>query len=606
MTLIGRARGPGADRAGERRAADGTERPSRGDKRVTRAVAVDPGRDRANAKPPGTLTAVPDEPNAETTTSSANTGDELVSGRDEAASLPPPDTEASEAAGEDGPDGPDAAAPRRFRRRKLWWSAAGTAALVAVLVGGALGYVAYRNSQIHHVTVRNLVTPAAGSSPPENILLIGSTSRCALKTQNPAFGLCSAGVTGVNSDVVMIVHLDPATHRASLLSLPRDTFIPNARPGEANRIDAALAYGPSQLVAAIEQDFGIAIAHYVELNFDSFAGVVNALGGLNMYFPDRVYDAYSGLKVTHAGCIHLNGFQALSVVRARHLYYWLPGQPMNIATLAGAHYDGSGDLGRIQRDHEFLRVLATTVAKRGLGNPLTDNSLLGAIAPQLTVDQGFSLSDLVHLALSFHGVDANAIPQATLPVLVNPSFAYMYKGYDYGSIVFPSAPQDQQVVDAFLGRPVVGSTLAARTITVSVLGGIGSPGATATTARALGALGYRVLGTSEQTPVGPLSETTVTYSPGHRAAGERVLASLRGAVALGEGTTLDGAQVTVVTGTDFTVDTPPVHAHTTAAPRGTPGTARLTAAVSANPLWPVTPASVPLPTYDPRACPAGR
>src|ERR1019366_10782185 len=76
-----------------------------------------------------------------------------------------------------------------------------------------------------------------------NILLIGSTTRCGLKVQNPKYGTC-ATTTGVNSDIDMIVHLDPATHTVSLLSLPRDTFVPNARAEGANKIDAALAEGP--------------------------------------------------------------------------------------------------------------------------------------------------------------------------------------------------------------------------------------------------------------------------------------------------------------------------------------------------------------------------
>ena len=44
-------------------------------------------------------------------------------------------------------------------------------------------------------------------------------------------------------------------------------------------------------MSAIEEDFGIPIHHYVELNFDSFQGVVNALGGIKMYFPEPVFDA---------------------------------------------------------------------------------------------------------------------------------------------------------------------------------------------------------------------------------------------------------------------------------------------------------------------------
>ena len=143
--------------------------------------------------------------------------------------------------------------------------------------------------------------------------------------QNPAYGLCSQGVNGVNSDVVMILHLNPANHSVSILSIPRDLFVPNARSDGANKIDAALYQGPDQLIAAIEEDFGIPIQHFVELNFDSFINVVQALGGIKMYFPEPVYDAYSGLNIQTTGCLELNGTQALQVVRARHVQYKGPG-----------------------------------------------------------------------------------------------------------------------------------------------------------------------------------------------------------------------------------------------------------------------------------------
>jgi LCP family protein required for cell wall assembly len=159
----------------------------------------------------------------------------------------------------------------------------------------------------------------------QNILMVGSTSRCALAVQSQAFGICSEGVNGVNSDVVMILHLNPSTHSVSILSIPRDLFVPNARKEGANKIDAALYEGPSQLVDAIQEDFGIPIQHTVELNFDSFMNVVNTLGGIKMYFPEPVYDAYSGLNIQTTGCIALNGTQALQVVRARHLQYKGPG-----------------------------------------------------------------------------------------------------------------------------------------------------------------------------------------------------------------------------------------------------------------------------------------
>ena len=139
--------------------------------------------------------------------------------------------------------------------------------------------------------------------------------------QNPAYGLCSQGVNGVNSDVIMILHVDPARHRLAILSLPRDLFVPNARGNGPNKIDAGLYQGISQVVAAVQEDFGIPIQHTVSLNFDQFANVVDALGGINMSFPMSVFDAESGLNVQAATCVHLNGTQALEVVRARHLQY---------------------------------------------------------------------------------------------------------------------------------------------------------------------------------------------------------------------------------------------------------------------------------------------
>ena len=320
----------------------------------------------------------------------------------------------------------------------------------------------------------------------ENLVLVGSTSRCDLKTQNKAFGLCSEGVTGVNSDVVMILHLDPATKKAAILSIPRDLFVPNARASGANKIDAALVEGPQQLVNAIEEDFGIPIHHYVELNFDSFQGVVNALGGIKMYFPEPVFDAYSGLNVPTPGCRKLNGFQALAVVRARHLVYKGPG--VKSTNPRNWPQDPQSDLSRIRRDHEFLRVLANAVSMRGLGNPVTDNDLLSSVAPQLQVDSALSLSQMFGLVLTFHGVNATTTPQQTLPVIVLSSLSYLYHGFDYGNVELTSQPNDLQAISSFLGVGANRDTMTGKplpapgSVSVSVLNGTGKTGQAGLTA----------------------------------------------------------------------------------------------------------------------------
>ena len=145
------------------------------------------------------------------------------------------------------------------RRRRLRRTLVVLGLVVVLIAAGAGGYAWYLNHLVHRITVKGL---AAGEthgteSGTENILLVGSTDRCALKKQYIGYGICSQGVNGINSDVVMILHLNPTTHSVSILSIPRDLFVPNARIEGANKIDAALYQGPTQLVAAIQEDFAI-------------------------------------------------------------------------------------------------------------------------------------------------------------------------------------------------------------------------------------------------------------------------------------------------------------------------------------------------------------
>ena len=508
------------------------------------------------------------------------------------------------------------------RHRRAWW-VLGTVGVVFVLfLGGTAGYGWYLNHQIHRFDVRGLVdVPTSGAEAgTENILLVGSTDRCALKVQNAAYGLCSAGVTGVNSDVVMILHLNPATHAVAILSIPRDLFVPNARTTGANKIDASLYEGPSQLVAAINENLGIPIHHYVVLNFDTFANVVDALGGVKMYFPEPVFDAYSGLQVFTRGCVSLDGLHALQVVRARHLQY----KPAGVTTSNPAYwpFENQSDLARIRRDHEFLRVLAGAVSKNGLSDPITDGQLIGSVAPQLTVDKTFSSSDMVNLALDFHGVNAGKAPQLTLPVQIDQFGSYLYKGARYGDVEFPSNVLDNQVIDQFLGigpniDTMTGKPLPApAAVTVSVLNGTGVANQATDTSTALKALGFSVVGLGDSPPVGAQAETVVYYAhktATDQAAAQLVAKSLSGAVITALGPTVDGAQVTVVTGTQFSVNPPALRAAGAVSPGSTatstgPGTvtpsSTPTTAPSNAAFQPPTASVSPLEPWDPRACPA--
>ena len=432
-----------------------------------------------------------------------------------------------------------------------------TIGVVIVLIVAALGadYL-YLNGLVHRVTVKN---ESATYNNTENILLVGSTTRCGLKTQNAAYGLCSQGVTGVNSDVVMILHLNLTTRQVSILSIPRDLFVPNARITGANKIDAALYNGPSQLVAAIQEDFGIPINHYVELNFDTFASVVDVLGGINMYFPMEIFDAYSGLNIRQTGCIHLNGYEALQVVRARHLQIRYKGLTQNHATWP---QEGLSDLARIRRDHEFLKVLATAIKAKGISNPITDQRLATAVAPYLTVDSSFSTSHLLSLAQTFSSTSIGNVPELTMPVVLLQTGGYVYQGYSYGDVEFPIEPGISNTIHTFLGLGSSSNTMngqslpKANTITVSVVNGTGVANQAALVAQGLRVHGLKITSETSAVPVGTRSETVVYHadnSPASLGAAQVVLRNIAGPAVMALGPTTGGAQVTVLTGSDISV-----------------------------------------------------
>lgn len=455
----------------------------------------------------------------------------------------------------------------RSRRRKwIRRSVIAFGLAVVLIVGAVVGDYYYLGSLINHKNVGGLQN---SSGPTENILLIGSTTRCGLKVQNIAYGLCSQGVTGVNSDIDMILHLDPTTGAVSLLSIPRDLFVPNARIEGANKIDAALYQGPTQLVAAIEEDFAIPINHYVELNFDTFASVVNALGGVYMDFPIPIFDQESGLNIERSGCYLLNGVKALELVRARHLQ--IQNTPSNHNPRSWPQ-EALSDLARIRRTHEFLRVLAAKVAARGLGNPITDQSIATSVLPSLTVDNRFSESSMVGLARTFAHTNIANVLQYTFPVLQVETGTLLYQGYYYGDVVFPVQPTGVNSINKILGvtagmNSFTGEPLPApSSFPLSIENGTGVASQAAAVASELTAKGFKIKSTGDVTPVGPVSETVVWYGgpkpPGNgnwtspaQADAQAVLAQLQGPVILGydPANVTAGALVTVQTGTDLSV-----------------------------------------------------
>ena len=474
------------------------------------------------------------------------------------------------------------------------------------------GYVRVRLDSIKTLAAPHLSKTLAGADSaggltPENILLIGNQSRANISpSEAQNFGSPQA-LSGSLSDVIMIMHLDPAKNSASLLSIPRDLFLPmppGSPVGPYQKVDAALndgKNGPDNLIQAITSDLGIPINHFVELEFDGFQNTVNALGGISEYFPEPLYDQQSGLSVTTPGCVHLNGAAALALVRARHLQYDPPGDN---APRADWPYDPESDLSRIVRDHTFLRVLASTAKSQGLTNPLTLNAFLGAIINQITVDSGLK-SQIITVASHYRHLNPAAIPELTLPITtVGGASGYRYGGANIGDVDFPVQPADNQVIAQWDATALPSP---APPNQVDVFNLAGTYNLASKTAAALGADGVAAVVSGNKPVPATTTETFVDYPPGGLAQAVYTAKFLAGAVMLRQTTTVPPGTVAVEAGSLLSV-IPPATA---------PGTATTSTLVGRPIAAPPTTLAVPTPggekpssssdqlqPWDPTACPA--
>ncbi len=367
---------------------------------------------------------------------------------------------------------------RRVRRRLL-------VALVIVLVvavagvGGGYGYARMRLEQIASVDVPSLkAQPAPGR--PFNLLMVGSDTRQGL-SDGGQFGQ----VAGQRADVLILVHIVPATHSARLLSIPRDLYVPIAGTGGSAKVNAAFDKGPNQLVDTIQRALAVPINHYLLVNFDGFRRVVDALGGIQLDYPVPVRDwkdgrNNSGLSVPSPGCRHVDGQQALALARSRYFQYLGPD---------GAwHYDPGFDLGRIRRQQIFLRVLAAKALGKGLANPLRANALADSLVHSLTRDKGLSISQMVRLAGEFRSFDPGKLASQTIPTTVavhqgatvlrqgDPGFEQAWTDTaHWEQILLPRQPDTRRAVASFLGE---------REPTTTQPGSTGKPKASPSTVRA--------------------------------------------------------------------------------------------------------------------------
>ncbi|MGH9300356.1 MAG: LCP family protein [Acidimicrobiales bacterium] len=465
--------------------------------------------------------------------------------------------------------------------------------LCVIIAGATFAYVKLRLGQIKSVSVAGITAQNVGD--PMNVLLVGSDTRGADPASAASHFGSASQVPGQRSDVIIILHEDPRQQRASMLSIPRDLLVPIQPSGHLSKINAAFnqpgGQGPSDLVQTIQKNLGISINHFVEINFAGFQGLVDAVGGINMYFPTQLKDKNSGLNITQTGCVHLNGAMALALARSRDTQYLNHNGQFT--------YDPTGDLGRIQRQHIFLHVLMHKALSAGLSNPLTANALVSKAVGDVTIDNGLSAADILSLAEKFKSTNPAQVAEYTLPNIAKTN--YHVNGVNYGDVLLPNPSADQAVINAWMGQSShspggSAPTVSPFSVSVQVLNGSGHTGQAAQAAAALKSGGFMVSGTGNAASVGG-NDSVLAYAPGKKAAAELLKGDISGPVQMKAGTSSQPADVVLTTGTSFAgIHAPPVPAPgtSTSTPAGGSGSGSSSATVAA--------ANPPPTWYDPRAC----
>jgi LCP family protein required for cell wall assembly len=419
--------------------------------------------------------------------------------------------------------------------------------LVTAGVVGVNLYIDWKIDQIPRVKVSTAENTDAGQ--PANFLVIGSDTRAQVQTpeERQAFGDPSAE-GGQRSDTLMVIHVDPEAKTGFLVSFPRDLVVNVPGIGQS-KINAAFnsdsGGGPQRVVDTLNQNFNVPIHHYVEVDFQSFKGIVDAMGGVPIFIDAPSRDAKSGFEFIpfnfHPGCYTLDGSTALNYVRSRDLEQYIDGRWQK----PGAD---APDLHRIERQQAFMRRLATEAFRRSVKSPRTALDIANETIPKLKADQGVSREDINKLIRSFRRVDPNdpnSLQMVTFPTEPGPSNSRL------GSTLQAKEPD----ADAVLARlrqfgPAQEQPAGPKPseVRVRVFNGTDQKDLAANTGTALKSQGFVTAGVGNNPSV---RATEVRYRHGSLDKARVVQSYLGGVGKLIEDSSVVEADVAVVLGKDF-------------------------------------------------------
>lgn len=329
---------------------------------------------------------------------------------------------------------------RPLRKRPVLIGLVALSVVVLLALAAALttGVFAWRHVNRVHIGASNPSASASAENQPTvpkgviSVLIASVGARGV----DPAIGkkigvpdIAHRGSDGL-TDLLMEGLVNTTTGSVSLLSIPRDTWIDSCQC----KINALYnTSGPSRLVDEVTNITGERPQHLVLINFEAFANVINAVGGVNVYLPRTIRDADAHLAPLAAGCEHLNGVTALAYVRSRHTQSLRQGIWLDDAS--------ASDFGRIERQHQVLSNLAAKLLSPSL--PLHLPALISAAGNGVTIDDTLGLQDAVAIAKAVASASSHQLHGFTVPS--------RYGRVGDASVVFTQTDQVPDVVAQWKG-----------------------------------------------------------------------------------------------------------------------------------------------------------
>lgn len=244
----------------------------------------------------------------------------------------------------------------------------------------------------------------------KNFLLTGSDNgACPDKGDGTAGGIGDRESFGERSDTIMVLRVDPTINDVAVLSFPRDLWVNIAGTTRQARINSAFdSKDPNRLIRTIDDNFGVPIDHYVNVNLCAFKEIVDSVGGVKIPFTYRTKDEKVGFREVGPGCVELRGSQALAYVRSRTGYRYFDEATQKWLS------DPTGDIGRINRQQDFLRRSMQRALDRGTTNPATANALLNVALNRVITDDRLTPRDLLSLAQAMRNLDTSGVSSYTV------------------------------------------------------------------------------------------------------------------------------------------------------------------------------------------------